>query len=189
MTKRILMGFMAFSFVALAIGPAAAQEEEPAPIFTQGQLAQLLVKQLGLAPFLPPLPTDQECIAILLANGITPTAEGWSAGAEVNRGMLARCVVQALKQEDTVQDPSNPQSWIDALAELGISFDTVGQAVSQAQPKDQPLTREVYRTTSDPLLKRDISTSDTIVTLFFAQQVIAQMPAPTPQPRPDVTPN
>ena len=128
------------------------KESPQARLVTQGEYAHWLVRVLGLARFLDAEPTDPECFAILLQNGITPKA-GWQADKTVTKGDLARTVVQALGREDDVKNPDNDQAWIDYLGGVGIDFGTVGEAVDNLDPIDAPLAAEAIIVTGDPLGK------------------------------------
>ena len=138
--------------------PAWANDAEPeTDEVTQGELARLLVNVLGLYRFLPAAPTDQEAIAVLIANQIAP-ADGWDPSRAVVLSDLAQIIVKALDAAHEVADPDDPQSWIDYLAELGVPIDTVGLALTNVEPLAEPIGGNVFASavTSDPLRKRAI---------------------------------
>lgn len=139
--------------LAFAIPAVAAEKKEAAPKtaeVTQAELAQLLVQVLGLARFLPALPSDQQCIAILISNGISP-ANGWEPGKPVVKADLARVIVQAMKKQGDIKHPENPKEWIDYLKSLGVPLDAVGETVRYVDPLSDPLAPPAG---FDPLSKR-----------------------------------
>ncbi|MBP7829367.1 MAG: hypothetical protein KA248_05575 [Kiritimatiellae bacterium] len=129
-----------------AEAPAVAQ-------VTQAELAQMMVKILGLARFLPVAPSDQQCYAILLDNSISP-AEGWAGDKVVTKADLARVIVQALKKQGEIENPDDPKEWIDYLKSLGVPMDSVGEAVSYLEPLPEPVATHVAAANVDPLVKR-----------------------------------
>lgn len=155
--KRIIPILLA---VAVICAPAFAKEKAPAkteaaPVeqpqtqgVLHGQFAQLLVKTLGLARFLPAVPTDADCFRILAQNGIAP-ADGWKNDGIVRRGDLARVLVQAMDLSDEVENPEDPNSWIATLEQNGISLDRISTSVAQVEALPQGITQN-YETT-DPL--------------------------------------
>ena len=92
--------------------------EERAKLVTEGEMAQWLVRVLGLARFLPAAPTDLECFQILMQNNIAP-ADGWKQDRTVTMGNLARVIVQALGKQAEVQNPEKDESWVNYLKSIG----------------------------------------------------------------------
>lgn len=129
------------------------KEQPQTRLVNQGDYARWLVQVLGLSRFVPPTPTDHECFAILLQNGVVPK-EGWSSDQNVTKAVLARTVVQAMGKADEVKNPEDDQSWIDCLSRLGIEIGTVGQAVENLEPIEAPLAAEAVVVTTDPLAKQ-----------------------------------
>lgn len=123
------------------------------PRVTQCELAQLLVQVLGLSRFLPASPSCLQIFAVMLDNSISP-AEGWVADQVVTKADLARVIVQALKQQDEVDDPDDPRSYIDYLKSIGVPIDTVGEAVSNVEPLSEPVAPHIVEANVDPLVKR-----------------------------------
>ena len=121
-------------------------------LVTESEFARWLVQVLGLSRFLPAAPSDQECFAILLQNGITPK-DGWNAENTVTRGTLARVTVQAMGKVGEVKDQSKDESYIEFLRSLGIDIGTIGEAVEKLEPLDAPLANEAVAVTTDPLEK------------------------------------
>lgn len=120
---------------------------------TQCELAQLLVQVLGLSRFLPPAPSCQQAFAVLLDNAISP-AEGWNPDKTVVMGDLARVIVQAMKLQSEIENPDNPQEWVDYLKGLGVPLEAVGETVSYLEPLPEPIAPNVVAARVDPLVKR-----------------------------------
>lgn len=120
---------------------------------THGELAQLLVKVLGLSRFLPVNPSDQQCFALLLDNNISPFG-GWTVGKVVTKADLARVIVQALKKQAAIDNPEDPKEWIDYVKSLGIPMDSVGEAVSYLEPLPEPVAPFIVSARVDPLIRR-----------------------------------
>ena len=75
MKKMWSVLLVAMLCVAFVVPSVIAAEKKAAPKtveVTQAELAQLLVQVLGLARFLPASPSDQQCFAMLMNNGISP---------------------------------------------------------------------------------------------------------------------
>lgn len=151
--KKMLMVLMVGILTAtmsFAAKPEAGQN------VTYAQLAELLVKALGLLDSLPTAPSAQQMFDALTANGISP-AEGWTldSEAEVSTGDLARVLVQALGREDDVENPSDPKSWVKALKAMGVSLDSMSDAmssVSNAEVLPQAVVHYLGSTSTDPML-------------------------------------
>lgn len=155
--------FAAPTVVAAADAAAPAGQEEK---MSQGELAQLLVRKLGLLRFLSPNPSDLECIMILSQNGIfpspnlTPTEQnptpGWNAdpSVQVTLADLAVVLVRAMRLEGTVQgDKNDPQNWLNALQAVNVPTDTVEGGVRVLKPLATLLQNIAQRSTSsDPLV-------------------------------------
>lgn len=204
MKKRLGVALMtALCAVALLVPHAPAQEAETDEV-RQGELAKLLVNVLGLYRFLPAAPTEQEAIAVLLANRIAPN-EGWEPDEPVVLADLAEVIVRAIDATHEIEDPDNPQAWIDYLAEAGVPIDTIGLALTNVEPLPEPIAGNVFvaSVTSDPLKKRavfgqpDEAETGTDVSFNATQRpvsleqlisIIEQVPdVPTPQPTPTPT--
>lgn len=132
--------------------PPAEVQEEQAKLVTEGELAQWLVRVLGLSRFLPAAPTDLECFQILMQNGIMPK-NGWSQERTVTMGNLARIIVLALGKQAEVENPDDDESWVDYLKSIGIDFGTIGEAVENLEPLPLPVGPEAIVTSTDPLSK------------------------------------
>ncbi|MBU4461396.1 MAG: hypothetical protein KJ579_12570 [Verrucomicrobia bacterium] len=154
--------FAAPTVVAAADAAPAGQDER----MSQGELAQLLVRKLGLLRFLPPNPSDLECIMILSQNGVFPSPNlapteqnptpGWNAdpSVQVTLADLAVVLVRAMRLEETVQgDKNDPQNWLNALQAVNVPTDTVEGGVQVLRPLATLLQNIAQRSTSgDPLV-------------------------------------
>lgn len=156
--KRLLASVMAVALLLSAHVSAIAQSETPedlgvpASLVTEGELAQWLVRVLGLARFLPAAPTDLECFQVLMQNGIMPK-DGWQSNRPVTMGNLARILVLALGKQAEIENPEDDESWIGYLKSEGIDFGTIGEAVENLRPLPQPVGPEAVVTATDPLSK------------------------------------
>ncbi len=199
MKRKLGIGILAAFVGMAAIMPHhVAYADQPDEV-TQGELALLLVNMLGLYRFLPAAPTEQEAIAVLLANRIAPEA-GWQPNQPVVLADLARLIVQSLDRSHEVPDPANPQSWIDFLASIDVPIDTIGLSVSQLEPLPEPIGGNVFvaSVSSDPLIRREVlgqpdesergtdvaapQTSQRPVTLPQVREVIRVVPDVPPRP-------
>ena len=173
--KKLVGMILIALFAGLFVSPGtilAADEAvtNAAPkLMTQGELAQLLVKKLGLYRFVPANPSDMECISILFANGVfpsptLPSAEGgWNAQKEVNVADFARILVRAFGLQGEVKDPTSDQAWLDVLQQAKVPVDTVGAGVAALRPFSEILTAvPLFQITQDPLDKRYIPLSDIV---------------------------
>lgn len=167
--KRILVFAMVGLMLAATI--ATAQTDEKAgktqgsqPVM-QAQLAELLVKALGLMRFLPNAPSPQQMFDVLMQNGISP-AGGWLLGdgpeAVVTKADLARVLVQALRQTDQVENPDDPQSWINALKALGISLDRLSETIQSVEMLPDAIAQDITLYSTDPLIKGEQLARDNI---------------------------
>lgn len=192
----VMLTAITFSF------SAHAQEGESEGV-THEELADLVLNLTGLQADLPPNPSDQETFKTLLLNGIAP-AEGWVPGEAVTRGDLARVIVQALGLVGEVDDPDNNESYVAYLVSIGVSIDSVGQAVNVIEPIVNPVSPNVdYAATTDPLKKPQDTSGRLPDANFFGadannpaplsisiaeiEQIIVEVTNPTPAQNP-VTP-
>ena len=179
----LLIAAVCAAFVVPAV--AAEQKSEPAKKqaapktaeVTQAELAQLLVQVLGLARFLPAAPSDQECFAILLNNGISP-ADGWNPSKPVVKADLARVIVQAMKKQADIKHPEDPKEWIDYLKAMGVPLDAVCETASYVDPLAEPVAVHVASPPVDPLVKRHkfnpIDETQYGVDMAFIERVLSQ---------------
>lgn len=158
MKKRIGIGILAGFVACAAMMPVQPAQADQADEVTQGELALLLVNMLGLYRFLPAAPSEQEAIAVLLANCISPE-DGWRPAQPVLLADLARLIVQSLDRSHEVAEPDNPQSWIDFLVSIDVPIDTIGLAVSQLEPIPEPVGGgHVFAAavSADPIVRREV---------------------------------
>ncbi len=177
-------------------------DAERSKLVTEGELAQWLVRVLGLSRFLPAAPTDLECFQILMQNGIAPK-DGWSQERTVTTENLARVLVLALGKQAEVENPQDDKSWVGYLKSVGIDFGTIGEAVENLEPLPQPVGPEAIVTSTDPLGKlsrinppdnqqigADLSTLGRVVTRADLPKIEVIIQTPTRRPdRPRVTPS
>lgn len=128
-----------------------SQKAEASQPVTHPQLAERLVKALGLVRFLPTAPTAQQMFDVLMQNGISPQ-DGWKLDAVVTKADLARVVVQALRKEDAVENPSDPQAWLNVLKEMGISLDRLSETIQSVEVLPEGLGQDVTLQSTDPLV-------------------------------------
>lgn len=126
MVVLLALGVSATSFAA------PSDEGEGRELVDQGEMAQMLVRTLGLYRFLPPNPTNADCFEVLMVNRISPL-NGWESRAPVTREDLARVVILSMGEEGNVENPDDPQSWVDALQGMGVDVESVGQVQSVRQ--------------------------------------------------------
>ena len=142
----LLAGFLTAS-IALAQGTP-----ECGKALTYPQLANLLVEALGLAEYLPATPTTQQLFDILMQNGIAPAA-GWTMDEEasVRKGDWIRVLVQAMQRDDEVENPDDPQSWVEVLTAMGINFNNVSEALGLLAPLPKVVASDIGFTNTDSL--------------------------------------
>ena len=129
----------------------AVAKSQPSGPVTHVQLAELLVKALGLVRYLPVAPSAQQTLDLLMQNGISPQG-GWLLDAVVTKADLARVLVQALNMQDQVENPNDPQSWIDALKAAGISLDRLSEAIRSVEALPDGMGQDVRLQSTDPLV-------------------------------------
>ena len=149
----LLIGLMMASTGAMAQDKekADAKKSQASQPVTHPQLAEILVKALGLVTFLPTAPTAQQMFDVLMQNGISPEA-GWLLDAVVTKADLSRVIVQAMRKEDQVENPNDPQSWINVLKEMGISLDRLGETMQSVETLPEGMGQDVTLQSTDPLI-------------------------------------
>lgn len=151
--KKILNLALGLVLAGVLCMSASAQQESGG--IRQGELAQILVKVLGLYRYLPANPSDEECMNLLVINKVVP-ADGWDPNKVVTRGVLARLIVQSMERQDEVENPEDPMSWIEFLKSIGVPLDRVGETVKYVDPLKKMAAPNVFRITPDPIAKRAI---------------------------------
>ncbi len=187
-----------------AVTALAQEGSAPAEAATQGQVAQMLVKQLGLWKQLPANPTDFQCIEILTQNGIFPSptlkpseanpAPGWdlSGDAAITAEQLAVLLVRALGLADKVEgDVADIANWVNVLKNVNVPAEK--GSIELVKPLDQVLVAHpIFQLTPDPLAKRFVPEPlvSQIINLILAEPRVPTAPTPPeegPKPKP-VTP-
>jgi len=151
--KKLFVLFVlliAVGFSATVFAAPAEEGKSGSDLITQGELAQMMVKLMGLYRYLPPDPTDQECFTILMTNKVRPAA-GWDAMASVTREDLAQVVILAMGEEGSVPNPEDPASWVATLQGMGVDIESVGQVVSEVPPTKDFKSADFNPASSDPL--------------------------------------
>lgn len=125
---------MALVGVVLFCSPVKGQSTETNNM-TQFQLAKLMVQLCGLQAMLPTdrTPTETDYFQLLAFNNIQPV-NGWQTGTLVTGNDLARVVVQAMGEATKVENPDQPESWVNYLADKGIKVDTIGLGTKPVDP-------------------------------------------------------
>ena len=149
----LLVGLMMTSTVALAQGKSKgdAQKSQSSQPVTHPQLAAILVKALGLVPFLPTAPSSQQMYDVLMQNGISPE-NGWLLDTVVTKADLAQVIVKAMKKESEVENPSDPQAWINLLKEMGITLDRLSETIQSVETLPEGMGQDVTMQSTDPLV-------------------------------------
>lgn len=153
----------------MAASAAFAQGNSGEPV-TQAQLAEVLVRALGLVSSLPNPASDQQRFTALMQNGICP-ADGWTAGSAVTKKDLATVLVQALGAEDDVENPEDPASWLAVLQEYGIDLDSLGdpETVMGVEALPDAVTVDYGAESVDPLYA-DQSPAHVIETYYTTRE-------------------
>ena len=158
--KRILVLMLAVMMAAvpaaLAQGKAKAKADakkaEASQPVTHPQLAERLVQALGLVRFLPAAPTAQQMFDVLMQNGISPQ-DGWKLDAVVTKADLARVIVQAMRMEDAVENPNDPQAWLNVLKEQGIALDRLSETIQSVETLPEGMGQDIELQSTDPLVR------------------------------------
>lgn len=159
---------------------------------TQGNLAEILVRKLGLYRLLPGNPNQLDSIMILSQHGIYPSltakpsdadpTPGWNLDpkAEVTLAHFAVIMVRALGLEDKVHgDKKDIQNWLNVLKEVNVPTDDPIEGLSHLRPlRDIPEMQPLFEVTGDPLSRRYVPDSlvSLINTITFSE---IQPPPPT----------
>lgn len=153
MRKFLTLILVCASMAAGAVVQAAdGKANAGKPGVTEGEFAKWLVNVLGLSRSLPAAPSDKECFAALLQNGIAPK-NGWNATNLVTMASLSRVIVQSMHKQGEVKNPQDDKSWIEYLKTSHVEFATVTEALSQVGPLDPAIHGDAIVTSTDPLKK------------------------------------
>jgi hypothetical protein len=176
----LMVGLAMASAEVSAQGRKAAAKDEPAqasqPV-THPQLAELMVRALGLVRFLPNASSPQQMFDVLMQNGIVPQ-DGWKLDAVVTKADLARVIVQALRMNDMVENPNDPQAWINTLKELGISIERLSETIQSVEALPEGMGQDVTLQSTDPLVQGKNFAPSTVqytVDLNLAVRVLSEM--------------
>lgn len=117
MSLRLVLSTIALAgFLGLSLGLYAAEEQAEGMGMEHLELAEALVRALGLQSELPVTATPADYATYLQKQGIGPL-RGWIPGAEVTREDLAVATVEALGLAAEVEDPQSPDSYMAVLSE------------------------------------------------------------------------
>lgn len=154
MKKIALVMVLLIAFgVSTSVFAQAEEAGDGSELVTQGELAQMMVRMLGLYRYLPPDPTDGESFAILMVNKISP-ADGWNSKAAVTREDLARVAILAMGEGGSVENPDDPDSWVAALQAMGVDIESIGQVVAQVPPSEDFKSAGYSPGETDPIKQR-----------------------------------
>jgi hypothetical protein len=151
--KFATITLLALTLAAGSLQSVAQDAAGGTDLVTEGEFAKWLVKVIGLARFVPASPTEHECFAVLMQNGIAPKT-GWNATNVVTMGSLSRVLVLAMDKESEVENPADDASWIKYLQSAGVPMNTIGDAMKSLDPLDNPLGTAALFVTTDPLKKQ-----------------------------------
>ncbi len=200
--KVFVVGMTLLCAAMFAVPTVTVAAEGEAEMMSQGELAQLLVKKLGLLPYLPPNPSDLECVMILSQNGIFPSptlvpteqnpTPGWNLNPEtkVTLAELAVLLVRALGLEASVQgDKADAQNWLNVLQGVNVPTDTVEGGVQALIPLSAALQNiTAGRSSINPLAKVYIpdSTGSGLLNTVVFPNIGTDRAPPAPEGRPPV---
>jgi len=118
---------------------------------THEAVAKLLVQVLGLTFYEQITPTIHQYFALLAINGIMPE-KGWQEGELITLADLARVLVQSMGLVDKVDNPDDPQSWLDVLEDEGVDLSSVRAASASLEGLPAAVGTRILPRTTDPLL-------------------------------------
>jgi hypothetical protein len=130
MSLRLAISTIALvGLLGLSLGVYAAEESADAMGMNHLQLAQCIVRALGLQSDLAPDATPADYATYLQGKGIAPL-RGWVPDAEVTKADLAVVTVNALGLAGEVEKPTDAESYVAVLDERQISLETVMDVIS-----------------------------------------------------------
>ncbi len=125
-----LVGFFGLSSAFYAGVAEAAEEAGQGGLeMTHMQLAQAIVRALGLQSDLDVSATPADHATYLQGRGIAPL-RGWIAGAQVTKEDLAVVSVEGLGLLGEVEDPKLPEAYMAVLDSRQISLATVADVIA-----------------------------------------------------------
>lgn len=110
------------SLLGLSSGLTAAEAEGLG--MTHKELAQAIVRALGLQNDLPATATEADYAIYLQEKGIAPL-RGWILGSDVTKEDLSVVTVEALGLSGEVESPTEVDSYMAVLDERNISLATI----------------------------------------------------------------
>lgn len=136
---------------------AAAQDGGGSQEITQAEFARLLVRVLGLGKYVAPGAGDFQYFEVLAQNGIYPK-DNWEPDANLDKGVLARLMVQSLGLAGEVEDIDDYQACIAKLQEMNISVAASSGALAKIRAKDrfEETTPNTIGRQIDPILRHDM---------------------------------
>ena len=143
MSLRLALSTVALvGFLGLSFGLHAAEEAQGMGM-THLELAQAIVRALGLQQDVPATATPADYATYLMGKGIEPL-RGWIPDAEVNKDDLAVVAVLALGLSGEVEKADDPVSYAAVLDERQISLATVKDVISNVTVTSTVTTLVLY---------------------------------------------
>jgi len=133
-------------FLGLSLGLHAAEEAQGMGM-THLELAQAMVRALGLQQDVPATATPADYATYLTGKGIEPL-RGWIPDAEVNKEDLAVVTVLALGLAAEVEKADDAASYAAVLDERQISLPTVKDVISNVRVTSTMTTLVLYPVTT-----------------------------------------
>ena len=87
-------------------------------------------------------------------------------------------VVLALRMEDMVENPSDPQSWLNAMRELGIPMERLSETIQSVEALPEGIGKDMTLQSTDPLVYGIGFAPSTVqysVDLNLATRVLSEM--------------
>ena len=170
------------------------EKGKQAQMMSQSQLAEILVRKLGLFRLLPGNPSPLDCMILLSQFGIYPStstlpteanpAPGWSLDPNklVTLEEFAVVMVRALGLTGTVEgDINDPQNWLEALKKAEVQVTNVAGDIDELTPLASiPRIQPIFEVTGDPITLRFVP--DSLVGVINTIKFPELPPAPTPPP-------
>lgn len=148
-------------------------EAKKEKLMNQRELAEILVRKLGLFRLLPGNPNPLDCMILLSQFGIYPSISsvpteanptpGWSLDPEkiVTLEDFAIIMVRALGLTSTVEgDINDPQNWLNALEKAEVQVTNVPGEIGTLVPLASiPMMQPIFEITGDPITLRYVPDS------------------------------
>ncbi|HCF96811.1 MAG: hypothetical protein ACOX52_04055 [Verrucomicrobiota bacterium] len=160
--KKMIAGITCaalFLVTSLVLIPttAVAQDDGGSQEITQAEFARLLVRVMGLGKYVAPGAGQDQYYQVLAQNGIFPK-DNWDSDANLDKGVLARLMVQALGLAGEVEDIDDYQACIAKLQELNISVAASTGALAKIRSRNRfaETTTNTIGAQVDPILRHDM---------------------------------